>query len=143
MLIILVESFRLKIHLKDLRELRGVGTRVARQIDDDLAQLFQKSHDGRFAIQQPSEDDDHAVSITKRLEETVRVHAETPTEPEHIFKDGTEVVETPAHGPIADEFADRPDELNELTGTFGDTQSILNAELDELTERNDTDRGFD
>ncbi len=54
-----------------------------------------------------------------------------------------EAEETPAHSLIECESADRPDELKELTDAFGDVQTILNAELDELIERDDVDRGFE
>ena len=80
--------------------------------------------------------------MATRLEETLRVHAETPTDPEHLFEDVMEAVDAPAFGPMDYAFDGRPDELDELNDTFEEADALLSAELDELIKADDVDRGF-
>jgi len=80
--------------------------------------------------------------MATRLEETLRVHAEAPTEPDHLFEDVMDAVNSPAFGPLSYAFDDRPAELDALTDTFEAADELLAAELDDLIETDDVDRGF-
>ncbi|WP_435160170.1 hypothetical protein [Halorubrum sp. SY-15] len=138
-----VGVYHLKTYAKNPRDLRGVGTRVARRVDDGLDPLLPtQDAEGRFAVRRPPADEDEATSMATRLEETLRVHAETPTDPEHLFEDVMEAVDAPAFGPMDYAFDGRPDELDELNDTFEEADALLSAELDELIEADDVDRGF-
>jgi len=138
-----VGVYHLKTYSKNPRDLRGVGTRVARKVDDELDPLFpDETTPGRFAVRQPPADESEAKDMATRLEETLRVHAEAPTEPDHLFEDVMDAVNSPAFGPLSYAFDDRPDELDALTDTFEAADELLAAELDDLIETDDVDRGF-
>ncbi|MFB6160775.1 MAG: hypothetical protein ABEJ61_06320 [Haloferacaceae archaeon] len=138
-----VGVFQLKTYARNPYDVRGVGTRVARGIDDDLDPLFPGQDDpGRFALQTPPEDETAAEDVAREVEETVKVHAEAPTEPEHFFEDLMEAVDSPAFGPMEFEPSDRPDPLEDLADSFADAESVLDAELDDLIEDDGVDRGF-
>jgi AcrR family transcriptional regulator len=138
-----VGVFQLKTYARNPYDVEGVGTRVARRVDDDLDPFFPDGDEaGRFAVQTPPEDEDEAASMARRLEETVKVHAEAPTEPEHFFEDLMEAVDSPAFGPMSYDLADRPDPLDDLAETFEDAEAMLDAELDDLIEDDGVDRGF-
>ncbi len=138
-----VGVYHLKTYAKNPRDLRGVGTRVARRVDDDLGPLLPDAESpGRFAVRRPPEDETEAKAVATRLEETLKVHAETPTEPDHLFRDVMEAVDSPAFGPMEYAFDGRPDELDELGETFEEAEELLSAELDDLIDDDDVDRGF-
>ncbi|WP_096389051.1 hypothetical protein [Halopenitus persicus] len=138
-----VGVYQLKTYAKNPRELRGVGTRVARRVDDGLDPLLPaEDAAGRFAVRTPPEDEDHAKEMATRLEETLKVHAEAPTEPDHLFEDVMEAMDAPAFGPMDYEFDGRPDELDELTDEFEEAERLLSAELEDLIEDDEVGRGF-
>ncbi|WP_101294946.1 hypothetical protein [Halegenticoccus soli] len=136
--------YLLKTYAKNPYDVRGVGTRVARRVDEDLDPLLPGRDDdgGRFAVRTPPEDEDDAERMAKRLEETVRVHAEAPTTPDDFFTDLMEAVESPAFGPMEYDGTDRPDRLDELSDAFEEAERLLNAELDDLIADDGVDRGF-
>lgn len=139
-----VGLYQLKTYAKNPRDLKGVGARIARKIDGDLDPMLpgQEESPGRFAVRCPPEDEDHAKDMTTRLEETVKVHAEAPTDPDHFFEDVMDAIDSPAFGPMEYEFDGRPEGLDELSDTFEEAQSLLQAELDDLIEEDDVGRGF-
>ncbi|WP_253737195.1 hypothetical protein [Halohasta salina] len=137
--------YLLKTYAKNPYELQGVGTQVARKVDDELDPLFPRrtDDDGRFAIQQPPEDESAAESMATRLEETIKVHAEAPTTAEDFFTDLMEAVNSPAFGPMEYDIDDRPDRLDDLAETFEDANELLSKELDDLIDEAGVDRGFE
>ncbi|RQG91296.1 hypothetical protein EA462_04730 [Natrarchaeobius halalkaliphilus] len=135
--------FFLKTYAKNPFEVRGVGTQVARSVDDEIGSYLPDRNDGgRFAVQSPPDDEDHAESVAKRLETVVETHADAPTRPQDFFDDVMEALESPAFGPMAYDQYDRPDELGDLSGEFDEAEQLLNAELDDLLETDEVDRGF-
>jgi hypothetical protein len=135
--------FQLKTYAKNPFEVQGVGTRVARKVDEDLDPLFpERDADGRFAVQQGAEDEAEAETKAERLEEVMKAHADAPTEPGDLFDDVMDVLESPAFGPMDYDQYDRPEALDELTSTFDDAEEVLDAELDELVEDTGVGRGF-
>jgi hypothetical protein len=140
-----VGVYQLKTYAKNPARVRGVGARVARKVDGDIDPLLpgrDADDGGRFAVQRPPEDEDEAEDVAKRLEETVRVHAEAPTSPEDFFTDVMEALDSPAYGPMRYEFDDRPEELDELATTFDEAEELLDAELDDLIDDDEVGRGF-
>jgi AcrR family transcriptional regulator len=138
-----VGVYHLKTYAKNPYDVRGVGTKVARKIDDGIdPHLPTEALRRRFAVQSPPEDEDEADSMARRLEETVKVHAEAPTTPDDLFRDVMDAVDSPAYGPAAFELSDRPDALDALAETFDEAEELLSAELDDLIERDEVDRGF-
>jgi len=137
--------FHLKTYAKNPYELQGVGTRVARRVDEDLDPLLPRraDDDGRFAVQRPPESEDEAKSMATRIEETLKVHAEAPTSSEDFFTDIMEAVDSPAFGPMEYELSDRPDRLDDLADTFEDADELLSKELDDLIDEAGVDRGFE
>jgi len=136
--------YQLKTYAKNPYKLQGVGTRVARRVDDDLDPLLPRRVDdtGRFAVQRPPEDESEAESMATQLEETLKVHSEAPTTAEDFFTDVMEAVDSPAFGPMEYELSDRPDQLDELSDTFEDADELLSKELDDLIETDEIGRGF-
>lgn len=135
--------YQLKTYAKNPYEVKGVGTRVARKVDDGLEPLFPDQGDaGRFAIRQPADGEDEAEQRAKRLAETLNVHSEAPTTPDDLFEDVMEALDSPAFGPMAWDLSDRPEELDELATTFDEAEELLSAELNELIEDDEVDKGF-
>ncbi|MFP8891396.1 hypothetical protein ACLI4U_16755 [Natrialbaceae archaeon A-CW2] len=135
--------FVLKTYAKNPYDLRGVGGRVARKVDDEIGSyLPEENTPSRFAVRSPPEDEDHAQSLAKRLETVVQTHADAPTRPEDFFDDVMDAVESPAFGPMAYDQYDRPDELEGLSDTFEEAEELLEAELEDLIDADEVDRGF-
>lgn len=135
--------FVLKTYAKNPFEVRGVGTRVARKLDDEIGSFLpNEDAGGRFAVQSPPEDEDHAETVSKRLETVLETHAEAPTRPQDLFDDVMDALESPAFGPMAYDGYDRPDELDDLSERFEEAEALLDAELEDLIETDEVDRGF-
>jgi len=138
-----VGLYALKTYAKNPYKLRGVGSRVARNLDDEIGSyLPSEETPSRFAVQSPPSDEEQAKSVAKRLETVVQTHADAPTRPQDFFDDVMDALESPAFGPMAYDQYDRPDELEGLTDTFEDADTLLDAELEELIEEDDVGRGF-
>ncbi|OVE85759.1 helix-hairpin-helix domain-containing protein [Natronolimnobius baerhuensis] len=136
--------FFLKTYAKNPYEVRGVGTHVARNLDDEIGSFLpdQQESGGRFAVQSPPEDEDHAHSVSKRLQTVLETHADAPTRPQDLFDDVMDALESPAFGPMEYDQYDRPDELEALADRFEEADDLLNAELEDLIETDEVDRGF-
>lgn len=138
-----VGVYHLKTYAKNPFDVEGVGARVARRIDDDLAPLFpDRNSGGRFGVRSPTEDETEAERRAKRLETVLETHSDAPTTPDALFEDVMDAVESPAFGPIEYDMYDRPDELDELASTFDEADDLLTKELDDLIETDEVDRGF-
>ncbi|MEY7852006.1 hypothetical protein AB7C87_22705 [Natrarchaeobius sp. A-rgal3] len=135
--------FFLKTYAKNPYEVRGVGTRVARKLDDEIGTFLPREDaGGRFAVQSPPEDEDHAESVAKRLQTVVETHADAPTRPQDFFDDVMDAVESPAFGPMEYDQYDRPEQLEDLSERFEEADELLNTELEDLIETDEVDRGF-
>jgi hypothetical protein len=134
--------FQLKTYAKNPFEVRGVGTRVARRIDDDLDPLFPEEGAGRFGVQSPVENEREAKAAANRLEGVLEAHSEAPTTGDDLFEDVMGALDSPAYGPIEHDGYGRPDGLENLSGEFAEAERLLNAELDDLVSEAETDRGF-
>jgi len=138
-----VGVFHLKTYAKNPREVRGVGTQVARSIDDEIGHyLPTEEGSGRFAVQTPPEDEDAAERTADELEEVVKAHASAPTTPGDLFDDVMETLDSPAFGPMEYEMTDRPEALDDLSTTFEEAEDVLNAELDDLIDEDRVGKGF-
>jgi len=134
--------FHLKTYAKNPFEVRGVGTRVARKVDDGLADYLPDTDAGRFAVQQPVEDEDEAEEKASRLEQVVQAHADAPTTPSDFFDDVMDALESPAFGPMEYDPHGRPVAMEELADEFPDAEALLDKELDDLIDEDDVGRGF-
>jgi hypothetical protein len=138
-----VGVFQLKTFAKNPFEVRGVGSRVARKIDDDLDPLFPATDSsGRFGVNRGIGDEDEAKERAKRLETVLETHAEAPTTGDALFEDVMDAVDSPAFGPMEYDMYDRPSELDQLSDTFEEAEELLTKELDDLIEDDDVGRGF-
>jgi len=137
-----VGVFQLKTFAKSPYEVRGVGSRVARRIDDELEPLFPGDSAGRFGVNDGFEDADEAEERAKQLEAVLETHADAPTTGDALFEDVMDALDSPAFGPMEYDMYDRPDELGELSDTFEEAEDLLSAELDDLIEADDVGRGF-
>ena len=134
--------FQLKTFAKNPFEVQGVGSQVARKIDDELDPLFPADNDaGRFGVNQSVEDEREAKSRAKELETVIETHAEAPTTGDALFEDVMDALDSPAFGPMEYDMYDRPDELDDLSDTFEEAEELLSKELDDLIEE-DVGRGF-
>jgi hypothetical protein len=135
--------FHLKTYAKNPFEVHGVGTQVARRLDDELGTFFPTASDAsRFAVQSPPEDEDEAEEAARRLGAVVQAHADAPTTPGDFFDDVMEALDSPAFGPMEYDGYDRPERLDDLATTFEDAEEVLNTELDDVIEADEVDRGF-
>lgn len=137
-----VGVFQMKTYAKNPFEVKGVGARVARQIDDDLDPLFPEEASGRFGIQSPVEGKEEAKATASRIEDVIKKHADEPTDPDAMFDDVMTALESPAFGPMEYDQHDRPDPLDDLTSTFDEAETLLSAELDDLVDDDGVGRGF-
>ncbi|MFB6295626.1 MAG: hypothetical protein ABEH66_02140 [Halobacteriales archaeon] len=135
--------FLLKTYAKNPYEVRGVGTRVARKIDDEIGSYFPREDSGgRFGVQSPPEDEDDAEEKARRLEQTVKAHADAPTTPDDLFSDVMEALDSPAYGPMEYEQRTRPEGLDDMSNAFEEAEELLDAELDDVVTEDDVGRGF-
>jgi hypothetical protein len=140
-----VGLFQLKTYAKNPFEVKGVGAKVARSVDDDLASFFpEPDADARFAVQQPPEDEDDAETKANRLEALLSAHADAPTDtdPGELFDDVMDVLDSPAFGPMEYDQYDRPGELDELGATFEDAEAALETEFEDVVSDDGVGRGF-
>ncbi len=137
-----VGVFQLKTYAKNPYEVKGVGAEVARRIDDDLDPLFPDDSAGRFGVQRPVEDESEAEDTARRLEEVIRTHADAPTTGGALFEDVMEAMDSPAFGPMEYDMTGRPEGLDGLSERFEEAEELLSAELDDLVETDEVDRGF-
>jgi hypothetical protein len=140
-----VGVYELKTYAKNPYDLRGVGGRVARRIDEEIDPLLPRrtpDRGGRFAVRNAPEDEDHATEMAKRLEETVKVHADAPTTPDDFFTDVMDALDSPAFGPVEYEFDGRPGVLDDLADEFADADELLTKDVEELVEADGVERGF-
>jgi hypothetical protein len=132
--------YQLKTYAKNPFEVDGVGARVARRIDEDLDPLFPDREAGRFGVQQPVAEDD-AEDTARELGEVLQAHADAPTNPDDLFEDVMDTLDSPAFGPAEFELTDRPEALDDLSTTFEEAEALLDAELDDVVDES-VDRGF-
>ncbi|MFW6018802.1 MAG: hypothetical protein ACOCPX_08265 [Halapricum sp.] len=133
--------YHLKTYAKNPYEVEGVGTKVARRIDDEIEPMFPEEGTGLFGVQQPIEDESEAQRKARHLETVLETHADAPTTPEALFEDIMDTLDSPAYGPMEFDSYDRPDPLSDLTDTFEEAERLLDAELDDLIDE-DVTRGF-
>ena len=138
-----VGVYQLKTFAKNPYEVQGVGSRVARKVDEELDPLFpSKDAGGRFGVNDGIEDEDEAKDRAKELEAVLETHADAPTTPDALFEDVMDALDSPAFGPMEYDMYDRPDELQDLSETFDEAEELLTKELDDVIERSDVGRGF-
>ena len=137
-----VGAFQLKTYAKNPLEVDGVGTQVARRIDDELEPLFpDEDTGGLFGVQEPVENEDTARERVQELETVVETHADAPTTPDALFEDVMDALESPAYGPMEFDHHDRPDALDDLTGTFEEAEELLETEFEDIVDET-VERGF-
>jgi len=138
-----VGAFQIKTYAKNPYQVDGVGARVARRVDDELDPLFpsEERQSGLFGVQQPIEDEDTARERKQKLETVVRTHAQAPTTPAALFEDVMDALESPAYGPMEYERTDRPESMDELTGTFEEAEELLEKEFEDVIDES-VERGF-
>ena len=137
-----VGVFQLKTYAKNPFEVKGVGARVARSLDDEIGSYLPEDHDRRFAVQTTPADEDDAKTKAQRLEETIKAHADAPTTPDALFEDVMDAIDSPAFGPLDYEFANRPDSMDDLSESFEDAEELLEAEFEDIVRDDEVDRGF-
>jgi len=138
-----VGAYQLKTYAKSPYQVDGVGTRVARRVDEDIEPLFPNDPEGRglFGVQEPIEDEETAKERAQDLETVVETHAEAPTTPQALFKDVMDALDSPAYGPMEFDSHDRPEPMDELTEAFEEAEQLLEAEFDDIVDET-VDRGF-
>lgn len=139
-----VGVYHLKTFARNPFDVRGVGARVARRVDDDIDPMLPaEDAAARFAVNQAPDDEEEAERLGKRVEEVVKTHAEAPTTPDALFEDVMSAMDAPAYGPMEYDHYGRPDALDDLSDTFDEAAEVLNAELDDLIDEAGVDRGFE
>jgi hypothetical protein len=136
-------AFQLKTYAKNPYEVDGVGTKVARRVDEDIEPLFpsEESGTGLFGVQDPPSDEETAEERAQKLKSVVETHADAPTTPEALFEDIMDAVESPAYGPMEFDQYDRPEQMDDLADTFEDAEDLLEKEFEDVVDE-DVERGF-
>lgn len=135
--------YLLKTYAKNPFEVRGVGTQVARRLDDEIGSFLPEQEiEGRFAVQKPPEGEAEAETKARHVEEVVKAHADAPTTPNDFFDDLMDAMDSPAFGPIDFDQYDRPDPADELSERFDEAEDLLNAELDDLIDEDEVGKAF-
>jgi hypothetical protein len=137
-----VGVYQLKTYAKNPFEVRGVGTRVARQVDDDIQPYFPAEGSGHFGVQSPIESENEAQQVGTELESVLSAHADAPTSPEDLFEDVMGALDSPAYGPLSYDREGRSEHLSGLTDTFEEAEEMLETEFDDLVEGDGVGRGF-
>lgn len=135
--------FLLKTYPKNPFERRGVGSHLSSSLDDELEQYLTDDAPARFGVQSGPQDEDDAKERAKRLQETVRTHADAPTSPDALFEDVMDALDSPAFGPLTFDPNERNQPIESLSGTFDEADRMLNAELEDLLDEDEIGRGFD
>jgi hypothetical protein len=133
--------YQLKTYAKNPMEVQGVGTQVARRIDEDIEPLFPDEGTGVFGVQNGVEDEDEAKEKANELEAVVETHAEAPTTPRALIEDMLDAMDSPAYGPMEYDQYDRPEQMGDLTDTFEEAEELLDTEFDDVISE-DVERGF-
>lgn len=135
--------FQLKTYAKNPYEVQGVGTRVARRLDDDLEPHFPDTNTpARFGLKRGVDDEKEAKQRVRNLQAVFEAHKQEPSNGMELFGDVMDALESPAHGPMEYAQRDRPEELDELSDTFDEAEDLLTSELEELIDRSEVNRGF-
>lgn len=152
--------YQLKTYAKNPFEVQGVGTELARHVDDGIAPLFPERGPsergpadrgsapfperagGRFGVQRGIDDEDDAERAAKRLSAVVDVHRDNPTTPGDFFEDVMDALDSPAYGPMEYDAYGRPDGLDDLADEFEEADRLLNADLEDLVDDDGVGRGF-
>jgi len=138
-----VGVFQIKTYARNPYEVEGVGSRVARQVDDEIDPLFPgEDAGGRFGVRQPVEDESRAEDTATKLQEVVRAHADAPTTPDALFEDVMGALDAPAYGPMEYDQYDRPEPMDDLTDTFEEAEELLEKEFEDVVSEAGVDRGF-
>ncbi|WP_227374187.1 hypothetical protein [Haladaptatus halobius] len=139
--------YHLKTYAKNPFQVRGVGAQVARKLDDEIGSYLPEKEfrGGRFAVRHPERErpnEKEAEVRAKRLEETIKAHADAPTSAADLFDDVMEAIESPAFGPMDFDNYDRPESVGDLSETFEEAEKLLSSELDDLIDEDEVGRGF-
>jgi len=131
--------YQLKTYAKNPMSVQGVGSQVARKIDDDIDPLFPEQGTGVFGVQQGPEDE--AKEKAKNLETVLETHADAPTTPRALVEDLMDAMDSPAYGPMEFDQYDRPEGMSQLTETFEEAEQLLESEFEDVVSE-DVERGF-
>jgi len=133
--------YQLKTYAKSPGAVQGIGSQVARRIDDDIDPLFPTEGTGVFGVQQGPEDEDDAKEKAKNLQTVVETHADAPTSPRALVEDMLDAMDSPAYGPMEFDRYDRPERMDDLSETFEAAEDLLDAEFEDVIDE-DVTRGF-
>ena len=133
--------YQLKTYAKNPMSVQGVGSQVARRIDEDIDPLFPDEGSGVFGVQQGVTDEDDAKEKAQNLETVLETHADAPTTPRALIEDLMDAMDSPAYGPMEFDQYDRPDQMAKLTETFEEAQQLLEAEFEDVIDET-VERGF-
>ena len=133
--------YQLKTYAKNPMSVEGVGTQVARRIDEDIDPLFPEEGTGVWGVQQGPDGEDEARETAQNLETVLETHADAPTSPQALIEDMLDAMDSPAYGPMEYDQYGRPDRLDELSDTFDEAQQLLETEFEDVVHE-DVERGF-
>lgn len=134
--------FLLKTYAKNPLERKGVGTQVARSLDEEIGAYLPSDGPEHFAVQPRPTSKQDAEHRARRLNDILKGHREGERSPESLFGDLMGALDSPAFGPLTYDSDRRPDPLDGLAGTFDEEESVLNAEVDDLIDEDGIGRGF-
>lgn len=121
--------YLIKAYAKNPFQVKGVGTEVARKVDEEVEAYIPGPGDaGRFSVQTPPASPEEAERTAKRVEGVLKRDLGEGAEPEGLFADVMDALGSPAYGP-ADYRRRRSEGLEGLADTFEEEDELLNTEL--------------
>ncbi len=135
--------YLLKTYAKNPYERKGVGTQVARSLDDEIGSFLpEEEGPERFAVHPRPTSRPEAERRARRLESVFTDHREGHRPPDALFTDLMDAIDSPAFGPLTYDSHARPDPLDGLAESFDAEESTLDAEIQDLIDDDGIDRGF-
>lgn len=134
--------YQLKTYTKNPFERKGVGSKVARSLDDEIGSYLPNEGTDRFAVHSRPASKRQAESRAQRVQDTFDPRHEVPGSPDELFNELMHAIESPAFGPLTFDADTRPEPLDGLAGTFDEAESVLNAEMEDLIDEDGIGRGF-
>ncbi len=139
--------FQFKIYAKNPFEVKGVGSKLSKNIDEEINSNLPKSMDsGHFSVHKPLKSKDEAKEKAEKLEDTIKSFSkhrnQGETKEQGLFTEMMKILESPAFGPLTYNQGQRPESINDLSSTFQEEQKELQSELEKLLDKDKIGRGF-
>jgi hypothetical protein len=126
---------------REFEDADSVRQSIFAMVEDDAVGREEYSDRGGSTPDDAVDDEEEAKEKAKDLEAVVETHADAPTTPRALVEDMLSALDSPAYGPMEFDQHDRPERMDELSETFEEAESLLDAEFEDVIDE-DVERGF-